>query len=126
MEQEQQQDRKLLTVSDVAAYLSIKEKTVYAKVAAKEIPHYKLNYLIRFRLDEIDAWLGGCRQYKKPEAEQQKTRRKRKKASNRTNDHINKIAGKIIDEESNKYYSAEYGKSDRIEGPKKEINNGSI
>ena len=121
-----EQEKKLLTVSEVAAYLSIKEKTVYAKVAAGDIPHYKINHLIRFRLNEIDVWLGGCRQDKKSEAGEQKTRGKRRKTSGRTNDHFDKIVAKIIDVETDKYYSPDHGKSDRIEGLRKEVNNGSI
>ena len=121
-----EQEKKLLTVSEVAAYLSIKEKTVYAKVAAGDIPHYKINHLIRFRLNEIDVWLGGCRRDKKSEAEQQKTRGKRRKASGRANDHFDKIVAKIIDVETEKYYSPDYGKSDQSKGLRKEVNNGSI
>jgi len=123
---QEQQERRLLTVSEVAAYLSIKEKTVYAKAAAGEIPHYKINYLIRFRLDEIDAWLGGCRQDKKAEVGQQKTKGKRRKASGRTNDHFGKVVAKIIDSETDKYYSPDYGKSDQSKGLRKEANNGPI
>lgn len=125
MEQEQQEG-KLLTISEVSTYLSIKQKTIYAKVEAGEIPHYRIGRLIRFRLDEIDAWLGGCKNYNKPEAGQQKTKEKRKKASRRSNEHFDKIVGKIIDAETDKYYSPDYGKSDRSKGLRKEANNGSI
>ena len=124
--QEKQQERKLLTVSEVAAYLSIKEKNIYAKVEAREIPHYRIGRLIRFRLDEIDTWLGGCRNYNKPEAGQQKTKGKRRRAAGRSNDHFNKIVGKIIDTETDKYYSPDYGKSDRSKGLRKEVEHGSI
>jgi len=125
-EKQEQQERKLLTISEVSEYLSIKQKTIYAKVEAKGIPHYKIGRLVRFRLDEIDEWLGGCRQDKKTEAGQPKTKTKRRKKSGRTNDHFSKVVAKIIDAETDKYYSTDYGKSDQSKGLRKEANNGSI
>lgn len=125
MQQEQEQKR-LLTISELAVYLSIKQKTIYAKVEAGEIPHYRIGRLIRFRLDEIDAWLDGCRKKNQPEAERQKIKSNRRKSSKRSTDHFSKIITKTIDAETDKYYSINHGRSDRIEGPREEINHGSI
>lgn len=117
---------KLLTISELAAYLNIKVKTIYAKVEAGEIPHYRIGRLVRFRLAEIDAWLMDCRG-KNPQApKQQKAGSRRRKSSKQSNDHFSKIITKTIDEETDKYYSVANGKSDRIEGPKQEVNYGSI
>ena len=116
----------LLTIERLSDYLNIKVKTLYVKVEAGEIPHYRIGRLIRFRLDEIDAWLESCRNNNCPEVKQQKAKRNRKKSSKRSNNHFDKIVGNIIDEETDKYYSTSYGKSDRIEGHRKEVNNGSI
>jgi excisionase family DNA binding protein len=127
MQQEQEvHKKKLLTISEVAAYLSIKQKTIYAKVEAGEIPHYHIGRLIRFRLDEVNAWLDGCKKENKPGVEQKRIKNNRKKSSSKSNGHFDKIVGNIIDEETNKYYSSNHGKSDRIEGLGKEVNNGSI
>ena len=115
----------LLTVPELSAYLGIKAKTLYAKIEAGEIPHYRLGRLIRFRLDEINAWLEGCRKDISQTAGQSQSR-KRKKPSRRSNDHISTIIAKTIDGEREKYYASEYGKSDRIEGLGKEVNNGII
>jgi excisionase family DNA binding protein len=115
----------LLTVPELSAYLGIKIKTLYAKIEAGEIPHYRLGRLIRFRLDEINAWLEGCRKDISQTTGQSKSR-KRKKPSPRSNDHVSAIIAKTIDGEREKYYASEYGKSDRIEGLRKEVNNGTI
>jgi len=123
---QEQEERRLLTISDVAAYLSIKEKTLYAKAAAGEIPHYKINYLIRFRLDEIDAWLDGCRQDKKTEVGQPKTKTKRRKTSGGSADHTDKMIAKIIDEVKSTSYTVTHGRSDQIEDLRKEVEHGSI
>jgi len=58
MQEEKEQQRKFLTISEIANYLNIKEKTIYAKVEAGEIPCYRIGRLIRFKKDEIDAWIG--------------------------------------------------------------------
>ncbi len=39
---------------------------------------------------------------------------------------IDKLIRKVIDQGKNKVYNFNHGKSDRIEGPRKERNNGSI
>jgi len=116
----------LITTEKLSIYLSIKVKTIYAKVEAGEIPHYRIGRLIRFRLDEIDAWLEGCRKKNQPEAEQQKIKSNRRKSSKRSTDHFSKIITKTIDAETDKYYHTDNGKSDRIKGPKEEVNNGSL
>jgi hypothetical protein len=44
----------------------------------------------------------------------------------RDNIQIDKLIRKSIDQNKNEVYNPDHGKSDRIEGPTKEINNGSI
>jgi excisionase family DNA binding protein len=48
-------DAEYLTIRDLSSYLQIKVKTLYPMVPA--LPHYKVGRLIRFRRDEIDAWM---------------------------------------------------------------------
>jgi excisionase family DNA binding protein len=47
----------LFSIKELSTYLGIKEKTLYAKVSAKEIPHYKIDRLVRFKKEEIDRWI---------------------------------------------------------------------
>ena len=44
-----------LTIHALSTYLGIKPKTLYARI--KEIPHYKVGRLIRFRKEDVDAWM---------------------------------------------------------------------
>jgi excisionase family DNA binding protein len=47
-----------LTVEQVAEYLKFSEGTIYNKISAGEIPFHKFGAkIIRFKKDEIDAWL---------------------------------------------------------------------
>lgn len=123
---EQGQKTNLLTVSELSDYLHIKVKTIYSKVEAGDIPHYQIGHLIRFRLNEIDVWLESCRNKNQPEANPQKIKSKRQKSSKRSMDHFSRIITKTIDAETDKYYSVDHGKSDRIKGPKQEVEHGSI
>ena len=47
----------LWDIRRVSQYLGIKKSTLYAMIERKEIPHYRIGRLARFRQAEIDAWL---------------------------------------------------------------------
>ena len=53
---------KYLSVKEVSEYLAIKPPTLYGKVSRKEIPHYKIGKLVRFKREEIDKWMGELKQ----------------------------------------------------------------
>jgi excisionase family DNA binding protein len=50
-----QQDR-LLTVREIAAVLTVKERTIYAWVQERRIPFRKAGRLLRFERAEVLAW----------------------------------------------------------------------
>lgn len=114
----------LLSVPELSVYLNIKPKTLYAKAEAGEIPHYRIGRILRFRLDEIDAWLEGCRNNREPAARQKNGKKKRR--SRKSTDQISAIVAKAIDEEHENYYAVDHGKSDRIGGLGKEVHNDGI
>ena len=120
-----QQHPIFLSVPELSAYLGIKTKTIYAKIEAGEIPHYRIGRLVRFRLDEINAWLESCRNNKIPTAEPCVIKN-RKKSSRKSSDHLSTIITKTIDEEREKYYTSNHRKSDRIEGLGKEVHSDGI
>ena len=51
----------LIDVATLAEHLGLTERTIRRKVAAGEIPHYKLGNSIRFDPVEIEGWLQACR-----------------------------------------------------------------
>jgi excisionase family DNA binding protein len=108
-------------IEDLSGYLKVKTKTIYAMVP--DIPHYRIGKLIRFKKAEIDTWL----EHKRENVQDIKiqTREKRKKSES-VNNNIDKVIRKTIDQTKQEDYNLDNGKSDRIEGPRKEINNGSI
>jgi len=44
-------------VRGLCAYLSVSDKWIYERTHLKEIPHLKVNGLLRFRKRDIDKWL---------------------------------------------------------------------
>jgi len=50
-------DTKVLTAAEVAEYLRVSTKTVYAMVQQDAIPHRKVGRRIIFLADEVDRWL---------------------------------------------------------------------
>ena len=47
----------LMTVKDLSSYLNIPVSSLYKWVSEKRIPHYKLRERLRFRREDIDAWM---------------------------------------------------------------------
>lgn len=47
----------LMTVHEVATYLSLSEATVYRWAKAQKIPAMKIRQVWRFKKSEIDAWI---------------------------------------------------------------------
>lgn len=54
-------------IKQLTAHLKIKPCTLYAWTASGKIPHIKIHKLIRFRPEEIEAWLKALNQ-EKPKA----------------------------------------------------------
>jgi excisionase family DNA binding protein len=122
MEENQIIDNRFWDIEDLSNYLNIKVKTIYSMVP--DIPHYRVGKLIRFKKQEIDAWMenksvnayGGMN----------KSRNMKGKKSKHNNIPIDKMIRKAIDQSKTDVYNPYYGKSDRIEGPKQEVEHGSI
>jgi len=123
---EQEKPIHLLSIFEISDYLGIKQKTLYAMVESGKIPHYRIGRLIRFRLNEIDAWLDECKMGKAQPYEQPRIKKKKRSPSQRSGNCISSLIAKAIDEEHKKYYVLDHGKSDRIEGFGKEAHNGTV
>ena len=50
----------LLTIHDVAQWLTVKPTTLYSWVAQKKMPALRIHGLIRVRREDIATWLAGC------------------------------------------------------------------
>jgi excisionase family DNA binding protein len=64
MSNEQVQPKRLLTVADVADWLSVSASLVYQIVDSGKLPVYRIGNgrgAIRFRPEDIDSYLNACR-----------------------------------------------------------------
>lgn len=50
----------LLDIKDVSAWLKLKPSTLYLWVAQGKMPALKIHGVLRFRREDIDAWLAEC------------------------------------------------------------------
>jgi len=114
-------DKSYWDILDLSHYLKVKVKTLYAMIY--NIPHYRIGKLIRFKKEEIDAWLESKRGNDRDVKIQQRGKRKLTKSANKD---INRLIRKTIDQTKQEDYNLDHGKSDRIEGLRKEVKNGSI
>jgi excisionase family DNA binding protein len=57
---------RLQTAKEIAEFLSVPESWVQEQARAGNIPHYRLGRYVRFRVEEILAWLDECRTAGRP------------------------------------------------------------
>jgi excisionase family DNA binding protein len=106
-------DGGLWDIGRLAQYLGIKRSTLYTMVEQKEIPHYRIGRLARFRQSEIDEWLAKKRC-------QIGTRvRNGRVLSHSPNTDAKRIVQKVIDQVRLQGYTC-VGESDHIKGLGKE------
>lgn len=51
----------LMSLSEVAEFLQVAERTVYLWAQAGQIPSFKLGNLWRFKRADLEAWFEECR-----------------------------------------------------------------
>ncbi|HEX3036843.1 MAG TPA: helix-turn-helix domain-containing protein [Thermodesulfobacteriota bacterium] len=44
-------------IDELATHLKVKKRTVYYLAQSRQIPHYRVGRLIRFKLSEIEEWM---------------------------------------------------------------------
>jgi excisionase family DNA binding protein len=73
-------DESLLTITDVARFLSVTDKTAYRLAQSGRIPAFKVGWIWRFREAEIRSWLEKHRQ---PDAAGAKAKKQAKRSRRR-------------------------------------------
>ncbi len=97
----------LVTIKIASERLMVKTSTLYSWVRNGSIPFHRLNSLIRFDLDELEAWVGSSRQdRKKPSA----------CGKNLPPQSIDKIIRQAIDSSKTPRYNPSNGKPGRHQG----------
>jgi excisionase family DNA binding protein len=112
-----------LDIHQLSALLNVKPSTLYSMVEAREITHYRIGRLIRFKKEEVDAWM--------------ETHRRDIIHSNLRAKDVLKITGipvmdidrivkKSIDESKTKGYTSNHGKPGQIKDLRKEVKDGTF
>lgn len=55
-------EKQFLTLQELAEFLAVNEMTIRRLVHRKELPFYRVGKVYRFRVSDIEAWLGKHRQ----------------------------------------------------------------
>lgn len=130
--QESQQGRNLIedlspgfsNVKAIAKYLGMKSSNIYSKVESREIPHYRIGRLVRFKLEEIEAWMEG---QKKPVVDVKvETRKVMGSFQKRSDPRIKGVVKKTIEEVKGEGYTVGNGKPDQVKGLRKEVEDGTL
>ena len=115
--------KEFLNIDELSEFLNIKKSTLYSMVENGELPHYKIGRLIRFRRDELNAWLESHR--KDGINPEKRAKEIFKRIENRRID-VDKIVQKTVEVENGTSYNLAHGKPDRIKGLGKEADHGSL
>ena len=105
----------LWDIVKLSQYLGVKRSTLYTMIERKEIPHYRIGKLARFKPAEIQEWLLS----KKCQSENEKETRRAPKRRGCPLPAPTRIVKAAIDELNPGRYNRS-GKSDRIKGLGKE------
>ncbi len=103
---------RLVSIKIVAEFLMVKQSTVYSWVHSGSIPFHKLNGLVRFDMDQIEAWVKASKQ--QPSAIDIGI--KKEPANN-----IDSVVRKAIDEVKGNRYNSSNGKPGQHHGLRKEV-----
>ncbi len=102
---------KLVSIKIVAEFLMVKQSTVYSWVRSGSIPSHKLNGLVRFDMDEIEAWVKSSKQQAPGCDLRIKKEPKR---------DIDNVVRKVIDGVKGNRYNPSNGKPGRHQGLREE------
>jgi excisionase family DNA binding protein len=105
----------LLNVKKVSEWLPVMPSTVYVWVAEGKIPALKIQGVIRFRRDDIEAWLDGC-QLAPPTPPRPVERRQH------GTDHIDALIARAKAEA----YTPSHGRSDQDRATRKGEHRGTV
>ncbi len=112
-----------LTIDEASTYTGIKKSTLYAKVEQREVPHYRIGRSIKFKREELDAWMEAHR------VECVDTTKEVKRIlenTRRSKVDIDSIVKKTVAEFEETEYTLPHEDQTGIKGPRKEVNHGAL
>ena len=114
--------KEFLNIDDLAKFLGLKKSTLYSMVGNGDLPHYRIGRLIRFKRNDVDAWMESHRREK---IDFDKRAKEILKNTTRPTKDIDALVKKSIEEVKNRRYNCANGKPDQSRAGK-EVQDGSI
>jgi len=112
----------LANVNELCQYLNIKKSTGYALVQSGRISFYRLGRLIRFKPDDVQAWVGGCRS---DNIIKDNWAKRILEVKERPMD-VDSLVKKFIAEVNGNRYTSSHRETRPIRDLRKEVSNGSL
>ncbi len=112
-----------LTVNEASKYLGIKASTLYSMVERKEILHYRIGRLIKFKEVDLDAFM---EENRVDRVDIEKEAKKILTHPRNPNIDVDALVKKTVAENRGNGYTASCGKSDRVKGLGKEVSHGAL
>ncbi len=112
-----------LTANEVSHYLGTKLSTVYAMVGRKEIPHYRVGRLIKFKKADLDAFM---EEHRIDRVDVDKEAKKILSHARNPNIDVGALVKKTVAENRGSRYTASHGKPDQFKGLRKEEGHGAL
>ena len=97
--------------------------SLYTKVEKRDIPHYKVGRLVRFKKSEIDPWM---EKFKSVPLDLHEEARSTLNGVRKDSVDIDAIVNKNIAEAKGLNYTPNHGRPDRIKGLRKEVEDESL
>jgi excisionase family DNA binding protein len=114
--------KSLWSVDEVRQYLNIKKSTVYALAQSGSIPFYRLGRLIRFKPDDVQAWVEGRRS---DNVDEDKRAKQILKAIEKPMD-VDSFVKKSIAEVKGNRYTSSHRETRPIKDLRKEVFDGTL
>jgi len=112
---------KYLNIEEVSEYLGLRKSSLYSRVEAGEIPHYRVGRLLRFKLEDVEKWMDEHRQENVAVGEA-----RRSVANGGPTAHIDTIVKKAIAETKGLKYSPPQRETRPSKGLRKEGKDGAL
>jgi excisionase family DNA binding protein len=115
--------KEFLTIDELSQYLNIKRSTLYSMVESEEITHYRVGRLIRFKKQDVDAWM---ERHRREENSADKKAKVILKAINKPVADINRLVKKSIEEVKGNGYTSSHRETRPIRNLRKEVSDGTL
>ena len=116
-------ENSFLTVREASKYLGVKPSSLYSLVEEKEIPHYRVGRLIKFKKADLDAFM---EERRVDRVDIEKVAQELLNPARNPEIDVKAIVKKTIAETKGTRYNSYHGRPESAKGVGKEVPNGTF